>query len=203
MAKTQTHPGGPVATTLNYNCPETPYDYYPGTAAAYTMPWDSVSATINDARGREDDFGLDKAGFGFVKHGSKCVDGLLASKEKEWVEAEYYPEIAELLKNVYVFLAIYLCLSYETHHYPTDSQLTTPQQQHQRNPRPTNRPSRPPQRLRPCQILGRLPRPRIHRPRPRWPACARTLRARRPVLHRCRAVDAPKLGRACFQTFQH
>ncbi|KAI0769891.1 hypothetical protein C8Q74DRAFT_1448614, partial [Fomes fomentarius] len=51
---------------------------------------------VHDARGREDEFSLDKSGFQFVKH---------LSTEREFTDEErikkvYYKEVEELLKNV-------------------------------------------------------------------------------------------------------
>lgn len=84
-----------VATTLNYKHPDTPYEYYPGTALAYTIPRDHLPVNIHDARGKESDFTLDKNGFEFHSHTSKAE----ISDDKEAVSATYYPELEALLKE--------------------------------------------------------------------------------------------------------
>ena len=91
-----------VPTTLNYYTPigtEEPYQYVlepPEGKAPNNIGVEPHSVTINDARGREEEFSLDKSGFQFVHW---------PSVEKEFdddarIQAQYYPEVEEILKKV-------------------------------------------------------------------------------------------------------
>ena len=91
-----------VPTKLNYYQPigtEEPYQYVldpPADKPAHNIGQDTRPVTVHDARGREDDFTLDKNGFQFVRW---------PSVEKEFddeasIQARYYPEVEEILKKV-------------------------------------------------------------------------------------------------------
>jgi hypothetical protein len=85
-----------VTTKINYAHPDGPKENHPGTPQAYTTLRHVVPVTVNDARGHESDFSLDKQGFAFLSHETN-VD-LLKTDDRDQVKAIYYPEIAELLK---------------------------------------------------------------------------------------------------------
>jgi hypothetical protein len=85
-----------VTTTINYALPDGPTENHPGTPQTYTTPRDVVHVTVNDARGHESDFSLDKQGFAFLPHATD-VD-LLKADDRDQVKAAYYPELAELVK---------------------------------------------------------------------------------------------------------
>lgn len=51
---------------------------------------------IFDARGREHEFNLDDNGFQFAKLDSKVTD----FSDKEYVKANYYPEVEDLVKRM-------------------------------------------------------------------------------------------------------
>lgn len=53
--------------------------------------------TIHDVRGIEDRFALDRNGFKFVKLPTKARD----VSTDEMIQDEYYPEVAEVLKELY------------------------------------------------------------------------------------------------------
>ncbi|PCH36584.1 hypothetical protein WOLCODRAFT_140509 [Wolfiporia cocos MD-104 SS10] len=100
-----------VPTTMNYYAPagdQAPYQYVyepPEGTPRTNIGTDPHPVVVHDARGREQEFSLDKTGFQFVKH---------VSQEKEFDDEEriktvYYKEVEELLKNtvgakrVYIF----------------------------------------------------------------------------------------------------
>ena len=91
-----------VPTTLNYYRPvgtEEPYQYVlepPEGKAANNLGADPHSVTVHDARGRENEFGLDKSGFQFVNWPSVEQDFTNDDRIKE----RYYPEVEEILKKV-------------------------------------------------------------------------------------------------------
>ncbi|RDX50336.1 hypothetical protein OH76DRAFT_471304 [Lentinus brumalis] len=94
-----------VSATLNYHAPlgdptEEAYRYIyltpPPGKPEHNLGEDQRPVVVHDARGREDEFSLDKNGFQFVRH---------ASAEAEFVDEErikevYYKEAEELLKSV-------------------------------------------------------------------------------------------------------
>lgn len=57
----------------------------------------SRKMTIRDIRGLEDEFDLDNNGFKFIKLQPKPRDTSTDDK----IQQEYYPEVAEILKNLY------------------------------------------------------------------------------------------------------
>ena len=103
-----------VPTTLNYYTPadpssdESPYIYVqdpPEGKAKNNIGHEPHPVVVQDVRGREHEFALDKGGFQFVKH---------VSQEKEFdddkrIEDVYYKETEELLrretgtKRVFIF----------------------------------------------------------------------------------------------------
>lgn len=84
-----------VATTINYSFPNAPIGV-PGTASAFLTPRDTVPVTVNDARGRESSFSLDRHGFEF--HGHTASEKEFPD-DKERIKASYYPEIIALMKE--------------------------------------------------------------------------------------------------------
>ena len=95
--------GRDIHTTLNYHKPNAdgspPHPTYTDRPETYQREVEVHPVTIHDVTGRESEFTLDGNGFQFIKH---------TSKEKEFVEEEkikeYYDEIAQFLKDVYVTL---------------------------------------------------------------------------------------------------
>lgn len=88
-----------VQTTLNYykdpGDGRPPEPSYIGRPETYERPSETVEVVVNDIRGKEQDYTLDKNGFQIYKH---------ASVEKDFVDDEdlkavYYPEIEQLLKD--------------------------------------------------------------------------------------------------------
>ncbi|KAI6085773.1 hypothetical protein F4821DRAFT_279102 [Hypoxylon rubiginosum] len=55
--------------------------------------------TVRDVSGEEEKYALDSHGFQFLAHQSQ-LSGLRAFQDDDLVKAEYYPETAQLLKNV-------------------------------------------------------------------------------------------------------
>ncbi|KAL4243313.1 asaB hydroxylase/desaturase family protein [Abortiporus biennis] len=90
-----------VPTTLNYYAPigdEAPYQYVqdpPADKPSNNLGADPHPVTVNDARGRESDFNLDKNGFQFVKNESELKE----FDNDEKIEKVYYKEVEELLKK--------------------------------------------------------------------------------------------------------
>ncbi|PCH36585.1 hypothetical protein WOLCODRAFT_157290 [Wolfiporia cocos MD-104 SS10] len=91
-----------VTTTMNYYAPignEAPYQYAleaPKGVLSANIGTDPRSIVVHDARGREEKFSLDRAGFQFVKH---------VSQEKGFdtearIKTVYYEEVEELINNV-------------------------------------------------------------------------------------------------------
>lgn len=54
------------------------------------------SVQIENVRGKEDAYGLDEAGFQYIKHRSSHT----SFTDDEEIKAEYYPESAELIKQL-------------------------------------------------------------------------------------------------------
>lgn len=87
-----------VATTIPYIFPSSDIGY-PGTGSAFLAERDHVPTTVNDARGRESSFSLDRQGFEF--HGHTASEKEFPD-DKERIKASYYPEIVSLIKEKYV-----------------------------------------------------------------------------------------------------
>ena len=99
-----------VPTKLNYykdpGDGSEPAPSYVGKPETYEHPHEPLDVVVEDIRGREDQFTLDKNGFQIYRH---------ASKEKEFtdddqVKSVYYPETEQLLKDAYVTVTVPLSL---------------------------------------------------------------------------------------------
>jgi hypothetical protein len=97
-----------VVTTLNYykdppggGPPHATYIDRPETYYREPLP---QQVTVHDIRGTEDQYTLDTTGFQIVKHESAEKDFL----DDEQIKAIYYPEVEQLLKQVYVLYLTYL-----------------------------------------------------------------------------------------------
>ncbi|KAH9910967.1 uncharacterized protein BXZ73DRAFT_108331 [Epithele typhae] len=101
MAATAVLSSRDVPTTLNYYTPTAagkPYHYVeepPAGKPKTNVGQEPHSVLIHNARGREDEFGLDKSGFQFVKWPS--VEREFDDEER--IKSVYYPEVEELLKR--------------------------------------------------------------------------------------------------------
>jgi len=87
-----------VQTTLNYYTPldsQPPYRHAPPHIARNNTGLDSRAVVIHDARGKEDDLGLDISGFQFVNYPSVEKDFIDEGK----IKTEYYAEVEEILKK--------------------------------------------------------------------------------------------------------
>ena len=62
----------------------------------FARPAETVTKTVHNIRGQEDQYSLDKTGFQAVKHVSQEKDFL----DEERIRNVYYPEIEELMKKV-------------------------------------------------------------------------------------------------------
>ena len=88
-----------VQTTLNYykdpGDGSPPHPTYIGKPETYERPSETVNVTINDVRGKEDQYTLDGNGFTFYKHSSVEKD----FADDDHIKAVYYPETEQLLKD--------------------------------------------------------------------------------------------------------
>lgn len=93
-----------VETSLNFfkdnEDGSPPHPTYVGKPETYRRPRDSHKVTIHDVSGEEDKYTLDEQGFQFLKHTSVEKDFV----DEEKVKDEYYKEVDQLLKDVYVLL---------------------------------------------------------------------------------------------------
>lgn len=90
-----------VHTTINYRLdPSQGGDpvNYPGTYQAYLRKFDTRPVTIQDIRGREDEFNLDVHGFQLKKHQSAETE----FDDNERIKRIVHPEIEGLLKETSV-----------------------------------------------------------------------------------------------------
>lgn len=91
-----------VDTTLNFFKPNedgsAPKPAYIGRPETYERPVDTHDVKINDVTGDEDKYTLDGQGFQFVPHVSKEKSFL----DDEQIKDQYYKEVDQLLKDVYV-----------------------------------------------------------------------------------------------------
>ena len=94
---TTTAPVRTVTAKINYYPPDGPRVFYPGTAGYQKRNFDTKSVQINDVRGSEEQFTLDKNGFQVVTNPWTQI-GLNDDKEK--VESIVYPETVEMLKKM-------------------------------------------------------------------------------------------------------
>lgn len=92
-----TAPTRTVEAKINYYPPDGPKVFYPGTAGYQRRNFDTRSVPINDIRGSEDLFTLDKNGFQVVQNNWTEI-GLNDNKEK--IESIVYPETIDMLKKV-------------------------------------------------------------------------------------------------------
>ncbi|KAL9086250.1 MAG: hypothetical protein Q9159_004256 [Coniocarpon cinnabarinum] len=88
-----------VSTTLNYyrdpGDGSSPEPTYVGRPETYERPTEPLDVTVNDVRGHEQDYTLDKTGFQFFKHAS--VEQ--AFEDDDHIKCVYYPEVEQLLKD--------------------------------------------------------------------------------------------------------
>ena len=88
-----------VQTTLNYykdpGDGSPPAPSYIGKPETYERPSEALEVVVNDIRGKEQDYTLDKNGFQIYKHASVEKDFV----DDEHLKAVYYPEIEQLLKD--------------------------------------------------------------------------------------------------------
>lgn len=111
-----TFPSGPVSATLNFYAPpldpnEKPHNNIspkPGVAQTRNYTDNPQTVLINDARGREDSFTLDKNAFAILRNRPQSAETEFEDDDK--IKEKYYPEIEELLldqvdgaKRVYLF----------------------------------------------------------------------------------------------------
>jgi hypothetical protein len=90
-----------VETIINYFHLDNPRVFYPGTAGYQRRKFDKKTTTINDVRGREDDFTLDKNGFVVLKGGWSEED---VEDTPEHIQNVVFPETIEKVKQAYVLL---------------------------------------------------------------------------------------------------
>ena len=98
-ATAQTAKPRPVETTLNYykdpGDGSEPHPSYVGKPETYERPYEKLQVTVNDIRGSEESYTLDKQGFQIYNHASKEKDFV----DDEQIKAIYYPETEQLLKD--------------------------------------------------------------------------------------------------------
>ena len=90
-----------VSTKLNYykdpGDGSAPEPAYVGRPETYDRPTEPFDVVVQDIRGQEDQYTLDKNGFQIYRHTS--VEKDFASDEQ--IKAVYYPETEQLLKDAY------------------------------------------------------------------------------------------------------
>ncbi|KAK0510643.1 hypothetical protein JMJ35_007075 [Cladonia borealis] len=88
-----------VPTKLNYykdpGDGSGPAPTYVGKPETYERPFEPLDVVVQDIRGREDQFTLDKNGFQIYRHESKEKD----FTDDEQIKSVYYPETEQLLKD--------------------------------------------------------------------------------------------------------
>lgn len=103
-AATQTAKPHHVDTTLNYykdpGDGSEPHPSYVGKPETYERPTEQLEVRVNDIRGNEKSYTLDRNGFQIYEHESKEK----AFLDDEQIKAVYYPETEQLLKDAYVFV---------------------------------------------------------------------------------------------------
>lgn len=90
-----------VETIINYFDLSNDRVFYPGTAGYQRRKFDTKSVIINDLRGREDEFTLDKNGFRVLKRHWSEED---VEDEPEHIKKVVFPETIEAVKQTYVLL---------------------------------------------------------------------------------------------------
>ena len=88
-----------VETTINYYPPDGPKVFYPGTAGYQRRKFDSKTIQMNDIRGAEDRYVLDKNGFQLVKNNWTEVK---VDDSDQHVRSVVYPETVDMLKKLCV-----------------------------------------------------------------------------------------------------
>lgn len=78
-----------------------PPDNIVGKPETYERESETLSLTAHDIRGTEDQYSLDKTGFQVYHHQSVEKD----FRDEEQIKKTYYPEVENLLKEVYVIQA--------------------------------------------------------------------------------------------------
>lgn len=94
-----------VETVINYFDLSNERVFYPGTAGYQRRKFDTKSTIINDLRGREQDFTLDKNGFQVIKGHWSEED---VNDEPDHIKNVVFPEVIERVKQVYVLLHRYV-----------------------------------------------------------------------------------------------
>ena len=99
-----------VPTQLNYykdpGDGSEPAPTYVGKPETYERPFEPLDVVVQDIRGREDQFTLDKNGFQIYRHESQEKD----FTDDDQIKAVYYPETEQLLKDAYVTVTVPLSL---------------------------------------------------------------------------------------------
>jgi len=135
-----------VPTKLNYykdpGDGSGPAPSYVGKPETYERPYESLDVVVEDIRGREDQFTLDKNGFQIYRHESEEKD----FTDDDQIKSVYYPETEQLLKDAYVTvtLPVSLSLSKKNLLNPLLNPVPT---QHRRIPHLHLRPHNPPRPL--------------------------------------------------------
>lgn len=88
-----------VETVINYFHPDEERVFYPGTAGYQRRKFNTRQVTINDLRGREEDFTLDKNGFQVLRAGWSEHDVV---DEPDHVKLVVFPETILQVKQAYV-----------------------------------------------------------------------------------------------------
>lgn len=89
-----------VNTTLNYQLEGAANYFHAGTVGHYMRKFDTRNVQIADMRTCDEQFSLDKQGFEL--HGFHSAEQSFEDDVR--IQSVVYPEVAELLKKVYVFL---------------------------------------------------------------------------------------------------
>ncbi|KAK5995127.1 Low-affinity methionine permease [Cladobotryum mycophilum] len=100
-AAPQKLPKHDVQTTLNYykenEDGSPPHPTYVDRPETYDRPLETHPVTVRDVSGEEDKYTLDGNGFKYHRHTSREKDFV----DDEQIKAQYYPEVEQLLKDVY------------------------------------------------------------------------------------------------------
>ena len=88
-----------VETSINYFDLSNERVFYPGTAGYQRRKFDVKPMMINDLRGREDNFTLDKNGFTVLKGVWQDED---VRDEPDYINSVVFPETIEAVKKAYV-----------------------------------------------------------------------------------------------------
>lgn len=94
-----TEPAHVVKTTLNFYFDPAhggQTDFFPGTASSLRRKFNQTPVDIQDVRGHESEFNLDKQGFQLIEHESVEKD----FKDDDQIKTLVYPETETLLKSM-------------------------------------------------------------------------------------------------------